>query len=895
MAQTECSNRSFSVASVMAFVNVHDSIEQRIANSVLLHRQSKQQVTGQSVIGWLGTVQSISGAPETLFESFQHIYIDSSLFKCGTDAVLCLHSRMVSKLCGAEDEPDPSDESIDKRQNVFADILQRAAQKSLDRMAGEVRAGLSEIDKMGGELTADTSTGDVSLQAFLASATASERLQSWIAALSSFWVSLSSDSEKGELHEESLRISVNNIVKAFSQGPELDGWAEMTVAYKWVVRLGLGWSVSARRMAWLFSSGSEHLRICDLASGLVLRSVGTIATKIKAILRLNGVSAGRRWSYKAIEQSLRPFVFLAVDTAVMQTSMLQKMFDFDDGLRDVLLRTTFERAQQYAHAVAKLTAHTINKHPAKSALALAVHVFQRSQVGIWLTNIQRSWLSTLWYSSVAGRESARLAVMALPHPQRQAALPHSIARTAVSQVVKAICESSSGGSVARNAVGSGGARNALSQLFHATDFDGSAVLDSLAVNSNPKAVPLTACLLSAGTPYEKVAGTLTVLGQDQEADMSFAVHSWLTAFGSVPIGIIDQLNAQIGAVCGGDDEREHKRVQREWEAIVGGAALPVAKKYASDVERLASVGSCTAERFIQGASQILEPLLQDIAAAWIPLFPEVRGAIGLHTSTVGRHVVEVFGKPEFEVGKDTGVLTAKEAYELAVSLGCTDQLLIVRMVWMCDAGGGAPNVWCRDFATTLILLSSGHHDDKRHLILQLNGMTSVETSWNATGSSRQLRRDQLFKALRPLLFVAMDVAAAHLQLCGGLFALSEPLVDSLLRSVKLRTMVYLEDVCRQLATPTNTVSYSQANQKLYRWLDRLSASWLQLASHVFGSGGHATSAREPPSWSACLRPDPVGFTAGASPLTRGLCAPVGGTVKDEDKLQTVSSGQWDAL
>ena len=160
----------------------------------------------------------------------------------------------------------------------------------------------------------------------------------------------------------------------------------------------------------------------------------TIAAKIKAILRLNGVSAGRRWSHKAIEQSLRPFVYLAVDTAVMQSSMLQKMFQLDDGLRDVLLRTTFERVQQYAHAVAKLTAHTITKHPMKSALALATVAFQRAQVGIWLTNIHRSWLSALWHSSVLGRESARLAVMVFPQPQGQPQVVQnrSIARTSVS-------------------------------------------------------------------------------------------------------------------------------------------------------------------------------------------------------------------------------------------------------------------------------------------------------------------------------------------------------------------------------------------------------------------------------------------------------------------------------
>jgi hypothetical protein len=551
--------------------------------------------------------------------------------------------------------------------------------------------------------------------------------------------------------------------------------------------------------------------------------------------------------------------------------------------------------------VAQLTIRTIKRHPTKSALALAVHAFQHAQVGIWLTNIHRGWLSSLWHSSVAGRESARLALMALPQPPGQVVLPHSIARTSVAKVAHAICAGVGERDFAGNAIGGAGStRASLAQLFRTSDFDGSAALDTLGVNADPKAVPLAACFLSAGTATEKVGATLAVLGMEKEPDMSFAVHSWLTAFGSVPISILDALNTQIGALCGGDDERDHQRVQQEFVNIVNGAALPIGKKISEAIEQLGFAGSTSAQGFTKGVAEICGGLLLDAPAAWIPLLPEVRGTIGLHTSTVGRQVVERFGRVQYEVGKATATMTAEAACELAVSLGCADQLLTARMCWLCDAGGsggsgsgGGSGVWCRDFATMLIVLSSGHHDDKRHMILSLNGMTSVETSWSAVGSSRQLRRDQLFKAFRPLLLIAMDIAVTNLTLTlTHLFGLPESLIDMLLRSVKVRSMVFLEDICKQLSTPTNTVAHSQAKQKLFRWIDRLYASWLQLALHHFGAGGHGTGSCEPPSWAPYLRPDPVGFTAGASPLTRGFCAPVGMTTKDEDKLQTVSEGNW---
>ena len=118
-------------------------------------------------------------------------------------------------------------------------------------------------------------------------------------------------------------------------------------------------------------------------------------------------------------------------------------------------------------------------------------------------------------------------------------------------------------------------------------------------------------------------------------------------------------------------------------------------------------------------------------------------------------------------------------------MGCSDGLLIERIIWLCDAGNGQ-GLWARDFATTLIVLSTGHHSDKRHLCMQVNGMTSHETSWNASASNtRQLRRDQVFRAFRPLLLIAMDAAVGHMSRVRAMFGLNEQLCDVLLRTVKV--------------------------------------------------------------------------------------------------------------
>ena len=65
-------------------------------------------------------------------------------------------------------------------------------------------------------------------------------------------------------------------------------------------------------------------------------------------------------------------------------------------------------------------------------------------------------------------------------------------------------------------------------------------------------------------------------------------------------------------------------------------------------------------------------------------------------------------------------------------------------------------------------------------------MTSLETSWNASASNtRQLRRDQVFRAFRPLLLIAMDAAVGHMSRVRAMFGLNEQLCDVLLRTVKV--------------------------------------------------------------------------------------------------------------
>jgi len=355
----------------------------------------------------------------------------------------------------------------------------------------------------------------------------------------------------------------------------------------------------------------------------------------------------------------------------------------------------------------------------------------------------------------------------------------SIARTSVAEVAQAIV--ATGEAKTRS---TDDTRAGLTNLYRTADFDGSAVLDSADIRAVPQTMGFAAVILATGDPLEKVWGTLAVLGMEHEPDMSFAVQGWLTAYKPIPKRVMDAFNTQIGALCGSNDERDHTRLQREWCAIVDNAATPIWERQVDKIQRMGVGSNIPTQEFASNVAGMLAAFLTDVAPGWIPLSSEFRGGMDLHTTTVGR-AVDKFGNSRYEVGKDGATITAAEAYTLASDVGCSDGLLIERIIWLCDAGNGQ-GLWARDFATTLIVLSTGHHSDKRHLCMQVNGMTTLETSWNASASNtRQLRRDQVFKAFRPLLLIAMDAAVGHMSRVRAMFGLNEQLCDVLLRTVKV--------------------------------------------------------------------------------------------------------------
>ena len=142
-------------------------------------------------------------------------------------------------------------------------------------------------------------------------------------------------------------------------------------------------------------------------------------------------------------------------------------------------------------------------------------------------------------------------------------------------------------------------------------------------------------------------------------------------------------------------------------------------------------------------------------------------------------------------------------------------------------------------------------------------------------------RGFLFRALRPVLVLAMDCAVCHLTAftAGGNFGADQqkekPSIISryLLKSIKLRSMLYLESVVKSLGELPNSVEHSQALKKFCRWLEAVSTGWLQLSRHRFGRPLATTNDTAiNPVWASSLRPDVVGFTCGSSPLSKGHCA-----------------------
>lgn len=130
------------------------------------------------------------------------------------------------------------------------------------------------------------------------------------------------------------------------------------------------------------------------------------------------------------------------------------------------------------------------------------------------------------------------------------------------------------------------------------------------------------------------------------------------------------------------------------------------------------------------------------------------------------------------------------------------------------------------------MLSNGHQDDKRFGIFTLNGMGGSRRSWAA--ETRQWRQDELYRALRPLLTIAMDAAAGHMSSLERCYSLQPgEWSQTVLAGLKVRTMLFLENLCRRLSAAPATVIHHQANQQLLGWINMISTAWVQLWSNWF--------------------------------------------------------------
>ena len=164
-----------------------------------------------------------------------------------------------------------------------------------------------------------------------------------------------------------------------------------------------------------------------------------------------------------------------------------------------------------------------------------------------------------------------------------------------------------------------------------------------------------------------------------------------------------------------------------------------------------------------------------------------------------------FGATRYEVGKSTALLTKLEAHELAAKLGCESSLFIERLLWLFAAGDGSGNtgVWAREFAVALLLLSNGHHDDKRYGILTANGMAGTRHKWAA--ETRQWRQDELFRALRPILTIVTDVAVGHISTLIRVHSLSWERAHAVLATIKVRCGAHIAHSNRVFALANSEV------------------------------------------------------------------------------------------
>jgi hypothetical protein len=123
--------------------------------------------------------------------------------------------------------------------------------------------------------------------------------------------------------------------------------------------------------------------------------------------------------------------------------------------------------------------------------------------------------------------------------------------------------------------------------------------------------------------------------------------------------------AGIGSLCGGEDEHEHETIQAEFDDMVNGMAHALLKTLVNEVEVVGFQANVTPSIFAAHCAPILEAWLQNVARLWVPLLRTDCRDMGLQTSAVQVYTSSVLGRPEYEVGKSSGLMSTTDAYRFA--------------------------------------------------------------------------------------------------------------------------------------------------------------------------------------------------------------------------------------
>ena len=157
---------------------------------------------------------------------------------------------------------------------------------------------------------------------------------------------------------------------------------------------------------------------------------------LQGLLRLNGVSTGRRWSVAGLESALSLLALVAVDALAAHANIIRCMFHIDRGVYDLLLRTFLSSCQAQIKKFAALAARLIEANPTKSARAVAVHAWtNRSSCGLWLTALQRAWSSACWLEQSFARDRIYATETSIP-PGVTPTGPRTVASVVTTPTIK---------------------------------------------------------------------------------------------------------------------------------------------------------------------------------------------------------------------------------------------------------------------------------------------------------------------------------------------------------------------------------------------------------------------------------------------------------------------------